>query len=202
MIPKVTRRICADRMLRIRCYLSHFRYLGTCAGGNAQEQQRRGLASEEGATLVEMALSATVVFLLLIGIVQTSMALFTYHYVSDAAREGARYVIVRGSTSCTNTPKLPDCNDTTGTGISNYVKGIGYPGIDSSKMTVATTWCQVTQNAGPPPTATWGTCASGVSNAPGNQVQVVVTYHFTLSIPWWGSQLWPLTSTSNMVISQ
>ncbi len=132
------------------------------------------LRDESGVNAVEMALSCTVLFALLIGICQMSIGLYSYQFCSDAARQATRYAMVRGSTSCTNTPSLSKCNAST-TDISTYVKGLGYTGITSSSVTVTTSWCAASSST---PT-TWSTCSSGTTNAPGN-----------------------LGSTSQMVVSQ
>jgi len=151
---------------------------------------------QEGAALVETALASAVFLALLFGIIQIAFALYTYDFVSEGAREGTRYAIVRGSTSCTNTPNLTNCNATAGQ-IQTYVKGLGFPGISSSNLTVTTTWC--TASAQP---TTWSSCSSGTSKAPGNAVNVVVTYALPLSIPFWKSQSVNISSTSQMIIAQ
>lgn len=56
-----------------------------------------GLCSESGQSLVEFALVITVLFLLLLGIVEIGSALHTYMVISQASREGARTGVVGGS---------------------------------------------------------------------------------------------------------
>lgn len=51
---------------------------------------------ERGQAVVEYALVAVVVFLLLLGLFDFGRAVWTYSSVSAAAREGARYAMVRG----------------------------------------------------------------------------------------------------------
>ena len=48
--------------------------------------------------MVEMALSMIILLTILFGLIEMCLALYTYHFVSDAAREGSRYAIVHGST--------------------------------------------------------------------------------------------------------
>jgi Flp pilus assembly protein TadG len=160
-------------------------------------QGTRGIFSEEGSSLVEMALSCAVVVTMLLGIVEMSFALFSYDYISDAAREGSRYAIVRGSKSCSNTPSLTNCNATADK-VQTYIKGLGYPGINSANMTVTTTW--LTASATKP--TTWSTCSSGTCNAPGNIVKVQVNYAFPISIPFVRLTTINVASTSQMVIAQ
>lgn len=67
---------------------------------------RRVLTADEGATVLEAAVGLVVLLGLFIAIVQISLALYTSHFVADAAREASRYAIVRGSMSCSATPTL------------------------------------------------------------------------------------------------
>ena len=136
-------------------------------------------------------------FAMLVGSFQMMLVLYTFHFVSDAAREGSRYAIVRGSTSCTNTPNLSNCNATADQ-VQTYVKGLNYPGINPANLSVSTTWLK----AGTSIPATWSACASGTCNAPGNLVKVVATYSYSLTVPFVPAATWNLTSTSQMVISQ
>lgn len=157
---------------------------------------RRG-RDEQGSMLVEAAISCTVVLALLFGICQMSYAMYLYHFASEAAREATRYAIVRGSTSCTNTPNLTNCN-VTASELQTWVQSLGYPGVNASNVSVSTSWYSA---SGSMPT-TWSACASGTCNAPGNMVAVTVTYPLTFQIPFSSSFSLNLTSTSQMVISQ
>ena len=147
---------------------------------------------DEGAVVVETAVSFALMIGLVLGIIQVALALYTYHFVSDAAREATRYAIVRGSYSCANTPGLSNCGATSDQ-ISDYVKSLQFPGINPANLSVSTSW---------PDTGT--TCYPSTSpcNNPGNTVLVQVTYKFLLSIPTWRSVSLNLSSSSRMVISQ
>ena len=157
----------------------------------------RCLRGEEGATIAETGLACTVFLAMLIGTFQMMLASYMFHFVSDAAREASRYAIVRGSTSCTNTPNLSNCNASADQ-IQAYIRGLNYPGVTSSKLNIATTWLAV--SSGYP--KTWSACTSGTCNAPGNMVKVVATYAFPFSAPFVPKTTFNLTSTSQMVISQ
>jgi hypothetical protein len=139
-----------------------------------------------------MAMSASVLLMTLIGLMKICMAVYTYHFVSEAAREGSRYAIVRGS-ACTNFPSAcPAVTD--GSDLSTYVKSLSYPGITSSAMTVTSSYSGF-------PVGVICTPSSACNN-PGNLVTVHVQYAFPLSIPFIGSRTLNMTSTSAMVISQ
>ncbi len=157
----------------------------------------RALRREDGASMFEMALASTVFLAMLMGVFEMMMALSVFNFVTDAAREGTRYAIVRGSTSCDNTPNLTNCN-ATASQVQTYVQGISYPGVKSSNLTITTTW--LTASGSYP--MTWSACTSGTCNAPGNQVKVVATYPFSFSVPFVPKATFNMSSTSQMVISQ
>jgi Flp pilus assembly protein TadG len=160
--------------------------------------KRRGKVSERGASLVETAVASSVLLAMLFGIFQLSLALYTYHYISEAAREGSRWAIVRGSTSCTNTPNLDDCGATTAQ-INSFVKSLGYPGIDAAdNMTVTTSFLSASSTQ---PT-TWTTCSTSPCNVPGNLVKVQVQYRFPLSVPFVTVTTLNMSSTSQLAIAQ
>jgi Flp pilus assembly protein TadG len=141
--------------------------------------------AESGNASVEVAMSAGVLFLLVMGLMNMSQGVYTYHYVAEAAREGSRYAIVHGNVS--GSIATPDS-------IQAYVRGLGYPGIKSSSMTVTTTW------AGYPAGVV---CAPSTScNNPGNMATVKASYAFPVTIPMMGTKTLTMTSTSSMVISQ
>lgn len=139
----------------------------------------RRLQKEEGATLMEFAISASVLFLFLFGIFAFCTAVYSYNYVCEAAREGSRYAMVRG-TACKG---FTDCGITSAQ-VQSYVRGLSYPGIDTNNLTASRTFS-----------------ASGV---PGSTVTVTVTYNFTPLIPYWpqSGKVLQMNSTSQMVISQ
>jgi Flp pilus assembly protein TadG len=156
------------------------------------------LVCEEGSSLVETALSSSIVLALIFGILQMSLALYSYDCICEAAREGSRYAMVRGSASCTNTSNLTNCNASADQ-VQTYVKSLGFPGLNSAAyMHVLTIWL----NASAAKPTTWVDCSPAVCNGPGNLVQVQVTYQLPLSIPFWHSTVLSLGSTSQMVIAQ
>jgi Flp pilus assembly protein TadG len=154
------------------------------------------LRGEEGSSLVETGMALLIFLPLLFGAIQFSLVFYTYHDVTDAARQAVRWAAVRGSTSCTNTPGLYDCKATSDE-IQSYVRGLGYPGLVASNINVATSWL----SASSVPTS-WSACGVSPCNAPGNQVQVTVSYSYPISIPYWKSTSFNISSTSAMVIAQ
>ncbi len=151
-----------------------------------REGGRRG---DEGAVVMETALSTIILLTLCFGLMEICLALYSFHYVSEAAREGTRYAMVHGSTCVVGGVS---CRATSGE-IQSYVQDLGYPGIQATHMTVTTHWSAYPAG---------GTCAAVGCNGPGDLATVTAQYAFTLSIPFVTSRLLNLSSTSSMVISQ
>jgi Flp pilus assembly protein TadG len=152
---------------------------------------RHNLAGQQGSALVETALSLSVLLVFIFGVMEVSLMAYTYHFVSEAAREGTRYAIVRGSTcNQISTAMFPTACPASDTEIATYVKGLGFPGIDPSKMNVTTSWLKLPA----------GTACTGC-NTVGNGVKVGVTYTFPFSIPFVPYNSYTLSSTSVMVIA-
>jgi Flp pilus assembly protein TadG len=165
-----------------------------CSEGRVARAPRR-ICGVEGAALVEFAFTAGILFALLIGAIEMYMGLYAYHATAEIARQTTRWAMVRGSDSCSNTPNLAECGATAAQ-IQSYASSLGFLNIPTSDVTV--NWCQASATQ---PT-TWSTCSSSTSNAPGNVVQVAITYPFSMGIPFGGASTINVTSTSQVVISQ
>ena len=144
---------------------------------------------EQGSSIVEFAMGSILLLTILIGIMAMCFAYYSYNVVSEAARETARYAIVRGS-ACNS---FADCKVTSAQ-LQTYAQNLGFPGIYPSNLTAATTWA--VYPAG-------GTCQPSAScNNPGNQVTVTVTYYFPLNLPFLSRHTLKMVNTAAMVISQ
>lgn len=138
--------------------------------------------AEEGQSTVETALSLALLLTMLFGALAGGLMLYTYHYLSYAARVGNRYAMVRGS-SCDNSNGMPDCPNVTSDQVQTYVRSVHFAGIDSSALSITVTWPNGNDN-------------------PGSPVQVTASYPFTLAVPFLKANSLNLHSTSQMVISQ
>lgn len=144
-------------------------------------------AGQRGATLAEFALISTVVLMMIFGVTELGRAMYDYHLVSNGARLGTRYAIVRG-TSCSQT--LATCTAATSSDIQTYVRSVS-PGIDPNGLTVSASWSN-----GP-------ACVGGSPfQSAGCLVTVTATYQFVSVVPLLGLPAIPLSSSSTMVISQ
>lgn len=156
------------------------------------------IGDEEGAALVEMALSAAVFLTILIGMVYLIFGLYVYNFVADAAREASRYASTRGSQCVFNTPLLANCNAGRAQ-IQSFVQSMPYPGLNANNLTVTTTWLKANTTG----TTGWTACAPRTPcKLPGDMVQVRVTYGYPINVPFWTSTTIDVSSASQMVISQ
>lgn len=166
---------------------------------------------ERGSALVEMAITVWILIMLFVGISRLCLGLYTMDFLSQAAREGARWKIVRGNTCSTNTPGLDHCGATQ-SDIQTHVQGLGFPFASAVTVTGSYLIQQITLSASGAPTASWVSSCSASStvlcnssttdDTPGNQVTVTVSYTFQLKIPFLPNASLPMTSNSSMVIVQ
>jgi Flp pilus assembly protein TadG len=163
---------------------------------SATYADRTPLIGEAGTALIEAALSISVLLIFMFGVIQVSLALYSYHFISDAAREATRYAIVRGS----SWPAPCDGGDGSGyasagcvanpNDVKNYVQSIQFPGISSSNLQATPTWM-----------TTFGGTSCSPCNNPGDVVQVQVTYTFPFSVPFLAKRTFSMSSTSEVMIS-
>ena len=137
---------------------------------------------ERGSSMVEFAIAAAALMLFVFGIFEFARALYAYHTVSNAARLGARWAIVRGA----NCSVLDHCQATQAD-VQNYVQSQVVAAMNASSITVSVSW----------PGS--GTCAS--SNARGCPVQVTVNYPFAFDLPFISTQTLTISSSSQMTIA-
>ena len=146
--------------------------------------------SERGSSMVEFAIASTALLLLIFGILEFGRVLYIYHTVSNAARLGSRWAIVRGGSSCTSS--VDHCSASQ-SDISAYVLS-QVPMLDSGTMTVTAQW-----NGSNDPSSA---CSGTGTNAAGHLVCVTVSYPFNFALPFVSKTALTIASTSSMVISQ
>lgn len=134
---------------------------------------RRGLPRwSEGQSAVEFAIAVSGLLLLGLAITNFAMAISAYNFVCYGARDATRYAAVRGATS----PTPVSSSDVRAFVVSEAA------GIDTSQLTVATTWSP--------------------DNQPNSTVAVQVQYNFQFQIPFVALSPVNLSSNSQLVISQ
>ena len=143
----------------------------------------QNLKGQEGSNLIESALIFMVLMSLLLGIVDFSRALYTYHFLSNVARDATRWAAVNGA-ACTSDGSC--ASSASAADIQNYVASITPPGVDPTKLDTDPSWP--------------GTGACAGQNNPGCPVLVKVSYPFTFVVPFIRSTPLTLSSSSEMTI--
>ena len=163
-------------------------------------QSKSFIRRDDGSNLIEFAVTLVVYLLMLFAVIDFSRALYAYHFVGHAAREGARWAIVNGS-ACNGDGTCPYASGAQEADVSTYVKKFIPRGINSGQVTV-TAPCGVDSKgkcAGSP--VSCPTTADGSYNAPGCVVQVTVSYPFHFLVPLLSTATINMSSTSEMVIA-
>jgi len=142
--------------------------------------------------MVETALMLSVLLVMMFGIIGFGHALYTYHFVSNAAREATRWASVRGYTCPNNLPILSGGCPASVSDVQTYVSNVSGMGLDPAKITATTTWVTPPNNL--------AVCKTRPNN-PGCVVEVQVQYSYQFLLPFLPSGF-KMQSTSQMVISQ
>jgi Flp pilus assembly protein TadG len=143
---------------------------------------------EDGQTLIEMAITLPIMFALIFCFMELCLVFYTYDMISESAREGAQYAMLRSTDCVTNNAGVSVPGTATSTQVNTYVSHLGWPNIAGGTITPATTYVQVSPNA--------------AGNIPGNYVNVAVTYVFPIKMPFVSKNSITLNSSSQMYIIQ
>jgi Flp pilus assembly protein TadG len=143
-----------------------------------------GWESDSGSSLLEFAAGLVTLMGLMFCFMEICLLFYSYCLISELAREGSRYAMVRGA-SCPTTAS-PTC-EVTAAQVGTYVKGIALPNVGGGTISVNTT------------TATM--YPDGNENV-GSRVKVIVTYVFPIKMPFVPRNSVTMSSTSEMYIIQ
>jgi Flp pilus assembly protein TadG len=165
----------------------------------------RRLGEQQAQSLVETALSITVLMILIFAAIEAAWGAYSIHYLANAAHEATRYAVVRGGTwnSACDPSGSPGAGygssmcQASPTDIENYVANRDFPGIGITASDVC-----VEYFSSLPTSATQACYANSSPNAAGDIVQVTITYPFSIPLPFLANYTWHLASTSQMVIAQ
>lgn len=97
---------------------------------DTQNRARRS----SGQTLVEFAICALVLFMLVFAVVDLARGVFAYNTIAHCAREGVRYAVVHGATSAA--PVGPTADNT---GLTAVVRGFA-TGLNTNSVSVFSSW--------------------------------------------------------------
>lgn len=130
-------------------------------GYSRLDSWRAKFRKDSGQTIIETSVALAAVMLIVFGVIELSLFVYTYSVMNDAAREGVRYAIVHGTTAATANCSGPSCTDSTGTNVVTAVKtyaamsahdisainvSVGYPDSSAaplSRVTVTVTYTYV-----------------------------------------------------------
>lgn len=142
---------------------------------------------QRGTTLVEFAFVIITFMTFLFGVVGFGHALYTYHFLNNAAKDASRWAAVNGSTcnsdsSCNGTAPMNN-GPASSTDIDTYVRSHVPTGINGAAGANATsTPLKVTVAWTAPAGASPPICTT-VANSPGCTVNVTVSYAFNFILP-------------------
>jgi Flp pilus assembly protein TadG len=143
---------------------------------------QRWVADERGESLLEIALSLSVLLAFTFGIIQVGLGYYNKERTSECAREAARYASLHGTT-CINSNG--SCTASAAQ-VATYAQGLGYPNLGGGSMTCYAGF--------------YTSSGSAATNSPGNLVQVQCIYGFPYKIPFINTSQLALSSTSKMII--
>jgi Flp pilus assembly protein TadG len=178
--------------------------------GAGMQKLFRLARKENGAALVEFALTAWVLIIVLFGVFQWMLAMYAYHFTTYAAQQASRFAMVRGHTWSKNTATncstsappnftMPYNCTASSTDIQNYVRSLAIAGINASNVSINTTSSYVWPGTTPDNTTT--TCAT-YANSQGCLVKVTVSYSLNNFMPFQHISTWSISATSEKVILQ
>jgi Flp pilus assembly protein TadG len=157
----------------------------TCVVRTSARLNVRG-GRQRGSTLVEQAVILPVLLALFFGVIDMGRALYSYSFVSYIAREATRWASVR-STPLNSGP-------ITNAEVTTFVKNATGAGLDPANISTATNWI-APPNGSP-------ACPAGRSQKPGCVVEVTVNYNFKFVLPFLPAGTIPMSSESQMIITQ
>lgn len=158
---------------------------------------RRVLDEIDGSQLVEFALCIPILLAVFFAVIYFAYVMYAAHFVTNAANDGARYAIVRGSDwkgSACESASTVNCS-ATNTDVSRYIAASMPGGLNSGNLSVSTRW--------PGTTSTGGNCdTQNGLNSPNCVVIVQATYVVNFPLPFVSAQSMSVSSTAAMTIAQ
>lgn len=138
---------------------------------------RRFVRETTGSELVEFAVSAGLLLMVVFSIIDGSRIVYAHHFVAQAAAAGVRYSSLHGNswpTACTDA-NTPACIASTANVIA-FVAQSATVGVSPANLTVVPSWSGTTPGG--------DACSDGSTNAPGCMVTVQVKYVFKFTLPF------------------
>jgi Flp pilus assembly protein TadG len=164
-------------------------------GAKARAQTRVDRkAGERGSSLVEQSFILVFLLTLMFGIIDCGRALYTYHFVSNVAREATRWASVRSGSNCNGVLQQCPASNSNIQGIFSH--NVSNMGLDPHSLSLTTTWVV-------PPGVGAAACPGANQNSVGCMVHVDVTYTYTFFFaPFIAAPAITMNSSSEMLITR
>ena len=158
--------------------------------------RRRGIDSRRGQNLVEFAVSALLVVMLMLTVFEVIRMLWVYTTVSNAARMGARYATVHGADNAAASSSATNCGGTmtSGSVMAAVCAYIQTAPINASNATFTISY------SGYFPGSTTVSCGSTSTNA-GCPFTINVSYTYDPWIGYFGFPALTVSSQSQGIIT-
>lgn len=147
---------------------------------NLRPSLRRLACEERGQSLVEFAITFSILMAFVLTFIEVCLMFYTYGMISEMAREGGRYAAVHGA-SCL-TAAGSSCTSSA-TATNTWVKQTGYPNLAGGTITVNTTFPDGSQTAG-------------------NHTTVTVSYAFPITLAFVPQRAFTFRTSSTTTILQ
>jgi len=141
---------------------------------------RRLRQEQRGQSLVEFALTFSILMGFVFTFIEVCLMFYTYGLISEMAREGSRYAAVHGA-SC-KTAGGASCT-VSADNTNTYVKQLGYPNLAGGTVNVSTTFPDGSQAAG-------------------NRARVSISYAFPITLAFVPQSAFTLSTSSTATILQ
>jgi Flp pilus assembly protein TadG len=154
---------------------------------------KRVLLESDGSELVEFALSASVLFLVIFGIMDGSRLVYAHHFVAEAAAAGVRYSTTHGNSWTAACPdaSTPDCVASSAN-VVDYVKKTATVGVSTANITVVPNWTGTTPDG--------TSCSDAAPNDPGCMITINVSYAFSFTLPFIPHSSMTLKSSASGIV--
>jgi hypothetical protein len=154
-----------------------------------------GRSRERGSSLLEQSFILVFLLTMMFGIIDCGRALYTYHFVSNAAREASRWASVRSDT-CDRFALSACPVDPSGNNLQTaFTANLSNMGLDPGKITFTTSWVA-------PPGVGAAACVPP-TNKIGCMVHIDVAYDYTFFFaPFISAPPIRMASSSEMLITQ
>ena len=131
---------------------------------------------------MEYAILRTAIPPFIFGIMDSSRSLYSYDFVSNAAREATRHASVHGSTFASQTGRRYSCH-AHGSDVQGYVQGLA-PALTTSRSLTVTTACTGQVSRASVSCTSTANSTPRIDHNPVCLMQVVESYPFHFMLPF------------------